>query len=51
MALPAVRAWADWYRFARVVLGYSHSQAAAYADLQFTADMKSRAVGDGADSR
>jgi hypothetical protein len=45
VTLPGIRAWIDWYRLARVAFGYPHTLAAAYADVQFTADMKSRAVG------
>ena len=26
--------WHDWYRFARVVLGYQHDESAEYANLR-----------------
>jgi len=29
------KAWEDWYRLARSVLGYGHQEAVAYANVRF----------------
>ena len=34
MAAGAVYGWVGWYRFARDILGYGHSEAVVYANLR-----------------
>ena len=29
------QAWEEWYRFARLTLGYSHREAVEYANVRF----------------
>jgi hypothetical protein len=30
-----IRAWIDWYRFARATLDYGHDESVAYANLRY----------------
>jgi hypothetical protein len=30
-----IRAWIDWYRFARATLGEGHDESVAYANLRY----------------
>jgi hypothetical protein len=40
-----ITSWNDWYRFGRDRLGYSHDDAARYADRRFIDDMRHEAIG------
>lgn len=35
MTARPIHSWSDWYRFARLTLGYHHDEANSYANLRY----------------